>query len=140
MASGPITAWQIEGEGVEEVTGFPFLGSKITADGDCSHEIRKRLLGRKVMTHLDSVLKSRDATLLTKVHILQTMDFPVVVCSCESWTIKKAEWQRTDAFQLVVVEKTPKVPQTARRSNHSIVREINPEYLLEGLMLKMKLQ
>ena len=123
------------------MTDFLFLGSKITVDGDCSHEVRRQwLLGRKVLTNLDCVLKSRDITLLTKVSIVKAMVFPVVTYGCESWTIKKAEWQRTDAFQLVVVEKTPKVPQTARRSNHSIVREINPEYLLEGLMLKMKLQ
>ena len=141
MASGPITAWQIEGEKVEVVTDFLFLGSKITADGDCSHEIRRQLLlGRKAMTNLDSVLKSRDITLPTKVHIVKAMVFPVVTYGCESWTIKKAECQRIDAFELWCWRRLLKVPWTARRSNQSILREINPEYSLEGLMLKLKLQ
>ena len=136
MASGPITPWQIEGENVEVVTDFLFLGSKITVDSDCSHEIRRQLLlGRKVMTNLDIVLKSRDITLLRKVHVV----FTVVAYGCESWTVRKAEHQRIDAFQLVQ-EKTPESPWTARRSNQSILREINREYLLEGLMLKLKLQ
>ena len=141
MASGPITAWQIEGEKVEVVRDFLFLGSKITADGDCSHEIRRRLLlGRKAMTNLDSVLKSRDITLLTKVHIVKAMVFPVVTYGCESWTIKKTECQRIDAFQLWCWSRLPKVPWTARRSNQSIWREINPEYSPEWLMLKLKPQ
>ena len=120
---------------------FLFLVSKITAEGDCNHEIRRRLLlGREAMTRLDSVLKSRDITLLTKIHIVKAMVFPSVTYSCESWTIKKAECQKTDAFKLWCWRRLLKVPWTARRSNQSILREINPEYLLEGLMLKLKLQ
>ena len=140
MASGPITAWQIEGEKVEVVTDFLFLGSKITADGYCSHEIRRQLLlGRKVMTNLDSVLKSRDITLLTKVCIVKAMVFLVVTYGYESWTIKKAEHQRINAFELWCWRRLLKDPWTSRRSNQLILREINPEYSLEGLMLKLKL-
>ena len=140
MASGPITAWQIEGEKVEVVTDFLFLGSKITADHDFSHDIRRQLLyGRKVMTDLDSVLKSRNVILLTKVHIVKAMVFPVVTYSCESWTIKKAECQRIDALKLWCWRGLLKAPWTAR-SNQSVLREINPEYSLEGLMLELKLQ
>ena len=128
-ASGPITSWQIDGETVETVTDFIFLGSKITLDGDCSHEIERHLLlGRKAMTNLDSVLKSRDNTLPTKVHIVQAMVFPVVMYGCESWTIKKAEHQRTDAFKLWCWRRLLRVPWTARRSNQSVLKEINPEY------------
>ena len=135
MASDPITSWQIDGETVETVADFIFLGSKITAGGDCSHEIKRRLLlGRKVMTNLDSVLKSRDMTLSTKVHLVKAMVFPVVIYGCERWTIKKAEHRRIDAFELL------RVPWTARRSNQSILKEISLEYSLEGLMLKLKLQ
>ena len=141
MASSPITSWQIEGEKVEVVTDFFFLGSKITADRDYSHEIRRQLLhGRKEMTGLDSVLKSRNVILLTKVRIVKAMVFPVVTYGCESWTIKKAECQRIDAFKLWCWRRLLKVLWTARRSNQSILREINPEYSLEGLMLKLKLQ
>ena len=123
------------------MTNFLFLGSKITVDDDCSHEIRRRLLlGRKMMTNLDSVLKSRDITLLTKVHIVKAMVLPVVTCGCESWTIKKAECQRIDAFKLWCWRRLLKVPWTTRRSNKSILREISSEYSLEGLMLKLKLQ
>ena len=133
MASSPITSWQIEGENVELVTHFLFWGSKITADGDCSHEIRRHLLlGRKTMTNLDSVLKSRNITLPTKVPIVKAMVFPVVMYGCESWTIKKAEHQRIDAFELWCWRRLLKVSWTARRSNQSILREINPEYSLEG--------
>ena len=122
------------------MTDFLFLDSEITADGDCSHEIRRQLLhGKKAMTNLDSVLKSRDITLLTKVHIVKAMVFPVVTYGCESWTIKKAEHQRIDAFKLWCWRRLLKVPWTARRSNQSILREINPEYSLEGLMVKLKL-
>ena len=129
MASGPITSWQRDGETVETVTDFIFLGSKITLDGDCSHEIERHLLlGRKAMTNLDSVLKSRDNTLPTKVHIVQAMVFPVVMYGCESWTIKKAEHQRTDAFKLWCWRRLLRVPWTARRSNQSVLKEINPEY------------
>ena len=139
MASGPITVWQIEGKKVDVVTDFLFLGSKITADGDCSHEIRRQLLlGRKAMTNLDSVLKSRDITLLAKVHTVKAMIFPVVRYSCESWTVKKAECQRIEAFQLWCWKRLLSVPWTARRSNQSILREINPEYTLKGLMLKLQ--
>ena len=138
--SRPITAWQREGEKVEVVTDLLFLGSKITTDSDCSHEIRRQLLlGRKAMTNPDSVLKSRDITLPTKVSIVKTMVFPVVMHGCESWTVKKAECQRIDAFQLWCWRRLLKFPWTARRSNQSIFREINPEYSLEGLMLKLKL-
>ena len=141
MASSPITAWQIEGGKVEVVTDFLLLGSRITVDSDCSHEIRRKLLlGRKAMTNLDSVLKSRHMTLPTKVHIVKAMVFPVVMYSCEGWTIKKAECQRIDAFKLWCWRRLLKVPWTTQRSNQSILREINPEYSLEGLMLKLKLQ
>ena len=141
MASGPIPSWQINGEIVETVTDFIFLGSKITADGDCSHEIKRHLLlGRKVMTILDSVLKSRDITLPTNVCLVKTMVFPVVMYGCESWTIKKAEHGRIDAFELWCWRRLLRVPWTSRRSNQSILKEISPEYSLEGLMLKLKLQ
>ena len=139
MASGPITSWQIDGQTVETVTDFIWGGSKITADGDCSHEIKRRLLlRRKAMTNLDSVVKSRDITLSTKVHLVKA--FLVVMYGCESWTIKKAECQRIDAFELWCWRRLLRVPWTARRSNQSILREISPEYSLEGLMLKLKLQ
>ena len=129
MASGPITSWQIDGETVETVVDLIFLGSKITADGDCSSEIKRRLLlGRKVMTNLDSILKSRDITLSTKVHLVKAMVFLVLMYGCESWTIKKAECQRTDAFELWCWRRLLRVPWTARRSNQSILKEINPEY------------
>ena len=138
MASSPITLWQIDGEIVAD---FIFWGSKITADGDCSHEIKRRLLlGRKVMTNLDSILKSRDITLPTKVRLVKPMAFPVVMYGCESWTIKKAERQRIDAFELWCWRRLLRVPRTARRSNQSILKEISPECSLEGLMLKLKLQ
>ena len=140
MASNPITSWQIEGEKVELVTDFLLLGSKITVNGDCSHEIRLLLHGRKAMTNPDSVLKTRDITLLTKVRIVKAMVFPVVTYGCESWTIKKAERQRIDAFKLWFWRRLLRVPWTARRSNQSILREIKPEYSLGGLMLKLKLQ
>ena len=141
MASGSITSWQIDRENVEVVTNFLFLGSKIIADGDCSHEIRRQLLpGRKVMANLDSVLKSRDITQLTKVHTVKSVVFPVITYSCESWTIKKAEHQRTDAFGLWCWRRLLRVPWPARRSNQSILRKINPKYLLERLILKSKLQ
>ena len=141
MASGSITSWQIDGETMEIVRDFIFLGSKITADGDCSHEIKRRLLlGRKAMTNLDSILKSRDITLPTNVHLVKAMVFPVVMYGCESWTVKKAERQRIAAFELWHWRRLLRVPWTARRSNHSILKEINPEYSLEGLMLKLKLQ
>ena len=141
MESSPISSWQIDGEMVETVADFIFLGSKITADGDCSHEIERHLLlGRKVMTNLDSVLKSRDITLPTKVHWVKAMGFPVVICGCESWTIKKAEPQRIDAFELWCWRTLLRVPWTARRSNQSIRKEISPGCSLEGLMLKLKLQ
>ena len=141
MASGPITSWQIDGETMETVRDFVFLGSKVTADGDCSHEIKRRLLlGRKAMTNLDSILKSRDITLPAKVHLVKAMVFPVVMYGCESWTLKKAECQRIDAFELCCWRRRLRVPWTARRSNQSILKEISPEYSLEGLMLKLKLQ
>jgi len=141
MASGPITSWQIGGETVETETDFIFLGSKITADVDCSHEIKRRLLlGRNVMTNLDSILKSRGITLPTKVHLVKAMVFPVVIYGCESWTVKKAECQRTDAFELWFWRRLLRVPWTPRRSNQSILKEISLEYSLEGLMLKLKLQ
>ena len=142
MASGPITSWEIDGETVETVSDFIFLGSKITADGDCSHEIKRRLLlGRKVITNLDSILKSRDITLPTKAHLVKTMVFPVVIYECESWTVKKAERQRIDALNCGVGEDfwTLGVPWTARRCNQSILK-ISPGCSLEGLMLKLKLQ
>ena len=141
MASGPITSWEIDGETVETVSDFIFLGSKITADGDCSHEIKRHLLlGRKVMTNLDSIFKSRDITLPTKVHLVKAMVFPVVMYECESWTIKKAECQRIDPFELWYWRILLRVPWTARRSNQSILKGISPEYSLEGLMPKLKLQ
>ena len=139
MASSPITSWEIDGEAVETVSNFIFLGSKITTDGDCSHEIKRRLLlGRKVMTNLDRILKSRDSTLPTKVHLVKAMVFPVVTYGCESWTIKKAEHQRIDAFELWCWRKLLRVSWTGR-SNQSILKEISPEYSLEGLMLELKL-
>ena len=141
MASGPITLWQIGGETVETVTDFIFGGSKITADGDCSHEIKRRLLlGRKDMTKLDSILKSRDITLPRKVHRVKAVVFPIVMYGCESWTIKKAEHQIIDAFELWCWRRLLRVPWTARRSNQSILKVISPEYSLEGLTLKLKLQ
>ena len=141
MVSGPITSWQIDGETIETVTDFIFLGSKITAHGDCSHEIKRHLLlGRKVMTNLDSILKSRDITLPTKVWLVKAMVFPLVMYGCESWTVKKAERQRIDAFELWCWRRFLRVPWTARTSNLSILKEINPEYSLEGLLLKLKLQ
>jgi len=141
MASGPITSWQIDEETVETVTDFIFLGSKITADADCSHEIKRYLLlGRKVMTNLDNILKSRDITLPTKVHLVKAMVFPVVMYECESWTIKKSERRRIDAFELWCWRRLLRVPWTARRSNQSILKEISPGCSLEGLMLKLKLQ
>ena len=141
MESGPITSWQIDGETVETGADFIFLGSKITADGDCSHEIKRRLLlGRKVMTNLDSILKSRDITLPTKVCLVKAMVFQVVMYGCGRWTIKKAERQRIDAFKLWCWTRLLRVPWTARRSNQSILKEISPEYSLEGLTLKLKLQ
>ena len=141
MASGPITSWQIDGKTVETVADFIFLGSKITADGDCNHEIKRcLLLGRKVMTYLDSILKSRDITLPTKVCLVKAVVFPVVVYGCESWTIKKAECRRIDAFELWCWRRLLRVPWTARRSNQSLLKEISPEWSLEGMMLKLKLQ
>ena len=141
MASGPITSREMDGETMETVTDFIFLGSKITADGDCRYEIKRcLLLGRKVTTNLDSLLKSRDITLPTKVHLIKTMVFPVVMYGCESWTIKKSERWRTDAFQLCHWSRLLRVPWTARRSYQSILKEISPEYSLEGLMLKLKVQ
>ena len=140
MASGPITSWDIDGETVETVADFIFLGSKITADGDCSCEIKRcLLLGRKVMTNLDSILKSRDITLSTKVCLVKAMVFPVLMYGCESWTIKKAECQRIDAFELLCWRRLLRVLWTARRSNQSILKEISPGCSLEGLMLKLKL-
>ena len=140
MASSPITSWQIEGERVEAVTDFILLGSKITADGDCRHEIKRcLLLGRKAMTNLDSILKSRDITLSTNIHLVKAMVFPAVMYGCESWTIKKAEHQRIDAFELWCWRRLLRVPWTARRANQSILKEISPEYSLEGWMLKLKL-
>ena len=134
MASGPITSWQIDGETVETVADFILGGSKITADGDCSHGIKRRLLlGRKVMTNLDSILKSRDITLSTKVRLVKAMVFPVVICGCESWTIKKAEHQIIDAFELWCWGRLLRVPRNARTSNQSILKKINPEYALKGL-------
>ena len=141
MASSPITSWQIDGETMETVSDFILGGSKITADGDCSHEIKRRLLlGRKIMTNLDSILKSRDITLPTKVHLVKAMVFPVAMYGCESWTVKKAEHQRTDAFELWCWRRLLRVPWAARRSNQSILKEISPGCSLEGLMLKLKLQ
>ena len=141
MASGPITSWQIDGKTVETVADFILGGSKITADSDCSHEIKRRLLlGRKVMTYLDSTLKSRDITLSTKVRLVKAMVFPVVMYRCESWTVKKAECRKIDAFELWCWRRLIRVPWTARRSNQSILKEISPGCSLEGLMLKLKLQ
>ena len=140
MAFNSITSWQIDGEKVETVVDFIFLGSKITADGDCSHKIKRHfLLGRKVMTNLDSVLKSRDITLPAKVHLVKAMIFPVVMYGCESWTIKKAE-HRIDAFELWCWRRLLRVPWTARRSNESILKEISPESSLKGLMLMLRLR
>ena len=141
MASGPITSWEIDAETVQTVADFIFWGSKITADGDCSHEIKRCfLLGRKVMTNLDSILKSRDITLPTKAHLVKAMVFPVVMYGCESWTLKKAERRRSDAFELWCWRRLLRVPWTARRSTQSILKEISPGFSLEGLMLKLKLQ
>ena len=141
MASGPTTSWEIDWETVETVSDFIFLGSKITTDGDCSHEIKRRLLlGRKVMTNLDSLFKSRDITLPTKVRLVKAMVFPVVMYACESWSVKKAERRRIDAFELWCWRRLLRVPWTAMISNQSILKEISPGYLLEGLMLKLKLQ
>jgi len=140
-ASGPITWWQIDGETMETVRDFIFLGSKITADGDCSYEIKRHLLlGRKAMTNLDSILKSRDIVLPTKICLVKAMVFPVVMCGCENWTIKKTESRRIDAFELWCWRRLLIVPWTASRSNQSVLKEISPEYSLEGLMLKLKLQ
>ena len=139
MASGPITSWQIEGVKVGAMTDFIFLSSKITVHDDCSHEIKKHLLlGRKAMTNLDSVFKSRDITLPTKVHLVKAMFFPVGMYRCENWTIKKAEYRRIDAFELWCWRRLLRVPWIARRSNQSILKEISPEYSLEGLMLKVE--
>ena len=142
MASGPITSWEIDGETVETVSDFLGGASKITADGDCSHEIKRHLLlGRKVMTNLDSLhIKSRDITLPTKVHLVKAMVSPVVMYGCESWTIKEAECRRIDAFELWCLRRLLRIPWTARRSNQSILQEISPGCSLEGLMLKLKLQ
>ena len=141
MSSGPITSWEIDGETVETVADFIFGGSKITVDGDCSHEIKRcLLLGRKVMTNLHSIFKSRDITLPTKIHLIKAMVFPVVMYGCESWTVKKAERQRIDAFELWCWRRLLRVPWTARRSSQSILKEISPGCPLEGLMLKLKLQ
>ena len=141
MASGPITSWQTDGETMETVRDFIFLGSKITADDDGSHEIKRHLLlGRKAMTNLDSILKNRDITLPTKAHIVKATVFPVVMYGCESWTIKNAEHRRIDAFELWCWRRLLRVHWTARRSNQSILKKINSEYSLEGLMLKLKLQ
>ena len=141
MASGPITSWQIDGETMETVTDFLFLGSKITADGDCSLEIKRCLpLGRKAMTNIDSILKSRDITLLKKVYLVKAIVFPVVMYGYESWTIKKAECPRIDAFELWCWRRLLRVTWTARKSNQSTLKEISPEYSLEGLMPKLKFQ
>ena len=141
MASGPITSWEIDKETVETVSDFIFLGSKITADGYCSHEIKRHLLlERKVMTNLDSILKSRDITLPTKIHLVKAVIFPVVMYGCESWTVKKAERRRIDAFEQWCWRRLLRVPWTARRFNQSILKEISPGCSLEGLMLKLKLQ
>ena len=139
MASSPITSWQVDGGKVEAVTDFIFLGSKITVDGNCSHEIKRCLfLGRKTMANLDSILKSRDTTLQTKVHLVRAIVCPVVTYRCESWTVKKDEHQRIDAFELWYWRRVLRVPWTTRRSNQSILKEINPEYSLEGVMLKFQ--
>ena len=141
MASDPITSWEIDGETVETVADFIFWGSKITADGDCSHEVKRRLLlGKNIMTNLDSIFKSKDITLPTKVRLVKAMVFPLVMYGCESWTVKKAERQRIDAFELWCWRTLLRVPWTARRSNQSILKEISPGISLEGMMLKLKLQ
>ena len=141
MASGPITSWEIDGETVKTMSDFILGGSKITADGDCSHENKRcLLLGRKVMTNLDSIFKSRDITLPTKIHLVKAMIFPVVMYGCESWTVKKAERRRIDAFELWCWRRLLRIPWTARRSNQSILKEISPGISLEGMMLKLKLQ
>ena len=141
MSSSPIPSWEIDGERVETVADFIFLGSKITADSDCSREIKRRLLlGRKVMTNLDSILKSRDITLPTKVRLVKAMVFPVVMYGCESWTVKKTEHRRIDAFELWCWRRLLRVPWTARRSNLSILKDVSPGISLEGMMLKLKLQ
>ena len=141
MASGPITSWQTDGETMETVTDFIFLGSKITADGDCSHEIKRHLLlGKKAMTKIDNILKNRDITLPKKVHLVKAIVFPVVLYGYESWTIKKTEHQRIDAFELWCWRRLLRVPWTASISNQSILKEFSPEYSLEGLMLRLKLQ
>ena len=141
MAPGPITSWEIDGETVETLSDFILGGSKITADGDCSHEIKRcLLLGRKAMTNLDSILRSRDITLPTKVRLVKAMVFPMVMYGCESWTVKKAECQRIDAFELWCWRRLLRVPRTTRRSNRSIPKEINPGISLERMMLKLKLQ
>ena len=141
MASGPITSWQIDGETMETVRNFIFWGSKITSDGDCSHGIKRHLLlGRKAMTNLDSIFKSRDITLLTKVCLVRAIVFPGVKYGCEIWTVKKANCRRIDAFELWCWRRLLQVPWTARRSNQSILKEISPEYSLEEVMLKLKLQ
>ena len=141
MASSPITSWQIDGKTMEIVRDFIFLGSKITVDGDCSHEIKRHLLlGRRALTNLDSILKSRDIIMLTKVRLVKAMVFPVVMYGCESWTAKEAEYRRIDVFELWCRRRLLRVPWTARRSNQSILKEINPKYSLEELMLKLKLQ
>ena len=141
MVSYPSTLWQIDGDTMEKVRDFIFLGSKITTDGNCSHEIKRRLLlGRKAMTKLDSMLKSRDITLPTKVHLVNVVVFPVVLYGCEIWPIKKAEHRSIDAFELWYWRRLLRVPWTARRSNQFIVKKISPEYSLEGLMVKLKLQ
>ena len=141
MASGPITSWQIDGEAMETVADFIFLGTKITEGGDFNHEIKRHLLlVRKAMTNPDSILKNRDITLSTKIHLVKVMVFQVVMYECESWTLKKAECLRFDAFELWCWRRLLRVPWTARRSNQSILKEINPEYSLEGLMLKLKFQ
>ena len=141
IASGPITSWQIDGETIGTVTDFIFLGSQITADGDCSHEIKRCLLFKKKnTTNPDSILKSRDIILPTNIHLVKAIVFPVVMYGCESWTVKKAECRRIDAFELWCWRRPLRVPWTARRSNQSILKEIRPEYSLEGLMLKLELQ
>ena len=141
MASGPVTSWEIDGETVETVSDFIYGGSKITADGDYSHESKRCfLLGRKVMTNLDSIFKSRDITLPTKVHLVKAMVFPVVMYGFESWTLKKAEHRRIDSFELCCWRRLLKIPWTARRSNQSILKEISPGISLEGMMLRLKLQ
>ena len=141
MASGPIISWEIDGETVETASDFILGGSKINGDGDCSHEIKRHLLlGRKMMTNLDSIFKSRNITLPTKVHLVKAMVFPVVMYGCESWTVKKPEHQRIDAFELWCWRRLLRVPWTARRSNQSVLKEISPGFSLEGMMLKLKLQ